>query len=101
MVKLPEPPHCAVAPVKVQVPVIVLPFTLPCRVNTLFSVGNVVEMVRPNEPVTFPLKFPPSVNEPVSVVGVEKQSEFVVNLKLVTLNPLLPVAVRNNVNEKV
>jgi hypothetical protein len=36
-------------------------------------------MFKPNEPVTFPLKFPPTPNEPVSVVGVAKQGEFELN----------------------
>jgi hypothetical protein len=101
MVKMPEPVHPTVVPVKVHLPVMVLPFTLPCRVSTFTSAGDVVEIVRPNVPVTFPLKFPPIPKEPVSVVGVEKQDEFDTNWKLVTVSPLLLAAVRNNVNAKV
>ena len=74
------------APVNVQVPVIVFPLTAPCRDNLLLvPLESVVEMVIPNEPATLPLKFPDTPNDPVSVVFPEKHWLEVVNLKLVTL----------------
>ena len=54
-VKLPLPAH-PVPPVSVQVPVIVLPATVPMSVSMLFvPAGNIVEIVEAKEPVTLPL----------------------------------------------
>src|SRR5580700_10322392 len=85
MVKFPLPLH-PMLPLRVQVPVMVLPFTAPCRASWLFvPVEDVVEMFIPNVPVTLPLKVPLRPNEPVCVVGLEKQEPLVVNLRLVML----------------
>ena len=84
MVKFPLPLH-PVAPLRVHVPVIVLPFTAPCKASWFVPVEDVVEMFIPNVPVTLPLKVPLRPNEPVCVVGPEKQEALVVNLKLVML----------------
>jgi len=81
IVKLPEPVQ-PVPPVRVHVPVIVLPFTVPDRASVL-PAGVTDCTVIPNLPATFPLKFPLRVNEPVSVSPETKQVEFVVKLKLV------------------
>jgi hypothetical protein len=89
--KFPEPVHPDPAPVKVHVPEIVLLFTLPCSASTFWFPGNMVEMVIPNAPVTFPLKFPLSVNEPVSVVGELKQGADVEKVSLITLTVELPL----------
>jgi hypothetical protein len=65
IVKVPEPLQLEV-PVNVQLPEMVLPFTLPVRVRRLPE-GVPDCTVIPNLPVTFPLKFPANVNDPVSV----------------------------------
>ena len=69
MVKLPDPVQ-ALLPVRVQVPVIVLPLTAPDRVKVL-PLGVDDCTVMPNLPLTLPLKFPPHINEPLSVLGRE------------------------------
>jgi hypothetical protein len=85
MVKFPFPLH-PVVPLRVHVPVIVLPFTAPCRASWLFvPVEDAVEMFIPNDPLTLPLKVPLRPNEPVCVVDPEKQEPLVVNLRLVML----------------
>jgi hypothetical protein len=81
MVKVPEPVHPEL-PVKVQLPVIVFPFTLPER-TSVFPVGVPDCTVIPYLPVTFPLKSPAKVNAPVSVWPDAKHGELVVNWKLV------------------
>ena len=90
-VKFPEPVHPDCAPVKFHVPEIVLLFTLPWSVRMFCVPGNIVEMVIPNAPVTFPLKFPLRVNEPVSVVFELKHGLDEVKLKLVTVTAELPL----------
>jgi hypothetical protein len=91
-VKLPFPLQPD-TPVRVQVPEIVLLFTVPCRVSTLlvWGAGSIVEIVVPNVPVIFPLKFPVKVNVPVSLVCEAKQDEVVEKVRFVTLTevPLL------------
>jgi hypothetical protein len=78
-----------VLPVKFQVPEIVLPFTVPMRVSTLFIPESSVVMVIPNEPVTLPLELPISVKLPVSAVASDaKQGAVDVKVKFVTLIPL-------------
>ena len=42
-------------PTRVQVPVIVFPFTVPLRLRTLLLEGNVVVMSMASDPVTLPL----------------------------------------------
>jgi hypothetical protein len=94
MVKVPFPLH-PVRPVRVQVPEMVLPFTVPWRVRTLFvAAGNIVVMVIPNVPITLPLRLPLRVKVPVSEVGyVAKQGPVDVNVKLVTVSPPVPASV--------
>ena len=58
MVKLPDPVQ-PLLPVRVQVPVMVLPPTAPDRIKVL-PVGVDDCTVMPNLPVTLPLKFPPN-----------------------------------------
>ena len=88
MENVPEPVQPGL-PVNVQLPEIVFPAALPVNVR-VFPVGVPDCTVMPNVPVTWPLKFPARVNEPVSVSPVTKQGELVVNLKLKTLTePLL------------
>ena len=53
--------------------------------------GNIVEIVMPNAPVTFPLKFPLSMNEPVSLVCESKHGVAVVKLRVVTFTVELPL----------
>ncbi len=54
-VKRPVPEHPEL-PVKIQVPVMVLLLTAPFSVRTLLAPpGNAVEMIKPKEPVTWPL----------------------------------------------
>src|SRR5215469_16077509 len=84
MVKVPFPVQPPL-PVKVHVPETVLPFAVPLSASVLPD-GSPDCKFMPKAPFTFPLKFPLSVNEPVSVSPETKQGEFVVNLKLVTLS---------------
>ena len=77
MVKVPFPVQPPL-PLSVQVPEMVLPFALPERVS-LFPDGSPDCTVKPNCPVTVPLKLPLSVNEPLSVSPETKHGEFVVN----------------------
>jgi hypothetical protein len=87
MVKVPFPLH-PVPPVRIQVPEIVLPFTVPSSVSTLFvAPGNIVVTVKLNVPVTLPLRFPMKPKVPVSDVWSEaKQGPGDVKEKLVTLS---------------
>lgn len=73
MVNVPAPTH-ALAPVKLQVPVMVLfgP-TPPWSVSTSCPPESWAVIVIPNMPVTFPLKLPLSVKLPVSLVAPVKQ----------------------------
>jgi hypothetical protein len=88
MVKLPEPVQFEL-PVKVQVPVIVFPFTVPTRASA-FPDGVPDCTVIPNLPLTLPLKSPLKANEPVSVSPDVKHDEFVLKLKFVKVtDPLL------------
>jgi hypothetical protein len=82
--------HPEVTPVRVQVPVTALFFTVPCNVRVL-PLGVPDWMVIPNPPVTFPLKFPLRVKDPVSVSPEAKHGDELVKLKLVTVTsvPLL------------
>ena len=80
IVKLPDPVH-PVLPVRVHVPEIVLPFADPER-TSVFPEGDSDWTLNPNFPVTFPLKFPFRVKDPLSVSFDVKQGEFVVKLKL-------------------
>jgi hypothetical protein len=89
MVKLPEPVQ-PLLPVKVQVPVMVLPFaTVPFSFRELPD-GDPDCTVMPKLPFTWPLKFPPSVKEPLSVSPEAKHGELVVKLKLATLTDPSP-----------
>ena len=84
MVKLPEPVQ-PLLPVRVQVPEMVLPFaTEPLSFNVLPE-GDPDCTVMPKLPFTWPLKFPASVKEPLSVSPDSKQGELVVKLKWLTL----------------
>ena len=66
--KLPLPVH-PVPPVKVHVPEIVPPFTVPWRVSRLLvGAGNNVVTVIPNVPLTLPLELPLRPKLPVSEV---------------------------------
>lgn len=79
-----------VKPVSVQVPEMVLPFTVPWSVSTLLvAPGNIVVMVIPNVPVTLPLKLPIKPMVAVSDVWYEaKHDPADVKVKLVTLSVL-------------
>jgi hypothetical protein len=82
-----------VVPVRVHVPEMLLPFTVPFMVSVLlFGLPDI--RLRPKLPVTLPLKFPLSTNDPVSLVTVnEHASEVKLKLLTVTDDPL-PVAVK-------
>jgi len=68
IVNVPFPEH-PVPPIRVQLPDIVLPVTVPWRVRTLLvAPGNIVVMVISNVPVTLPLKLPIRPKLPVSDV---------------------------------
>jgi hypothetical protein len=82
-----------VVPVRVHVPEIVFPFTVPFMASVLlFGLPDI--KLRPKLPLTLPLKFPLSTNDPVSLVTVnEHASEVKLKLLTVTDDPL-PVAVK-------
>jgi len=82
---LPEQPE---TPVRVQVPVMVFPLTVPERVRRLLVVGNMVVTVIPNVPITVPLELPPNPKVPVSAVVEGKQGLGEVIVKLVTVTEL-------------
>jgi hypothetical protein len=88
MVNVPFPVQ-PLLPVKVHVPEIVLPFAVPESPSVL-PVGDPESTVKPNFPFTFPLKFPLSVKEPLSVSPETKQGELVVKLKLETVSEPSP-----------
>src|ERR1700722_14406209 len=90
--KLPFPLHPAVTPVSVHVPETALLVSVPCRVSELpfgFSDCRFI----PKAPVTSPLKFPFTENDPVSVAPEAKQgdSEVKARFATVTSGPLLCV----------
>jgi hypothetical protein len=89
IVKFPFPLH-PVKPVSIQVPEMVLPFTVPWSVSTLLvAPGNIVVMVISKVPVTLPLKLPIKPKVAVSVVWSEaKHDPADVKVKLVTLTEL-------------
>jgi hypothetical protein len=80
---VPEPEHPEL-PVRVQFPLIVLPFTNPESVSVLPE-GDWDWTVIPNLPLTLPFKLPLRENDPLSVSD-EKHGEFVVKLKLEIVN---------------
>ena len=84
MLKVPEPVQ-PLLPVRVQVPVMVLPFAIVPLSFKVLPDGDPDFTVIPKLPLTWPLKFPPSVNEPLSVSPEPKHGELVVKLKLLTL----------------
>jgi hypothetical protein len=90
IVKLPDPVQSTL-PVNDQCPVIVAPFTVPVRVNTL-PLGFPDVTVIPKVPCTFPLKFPVRPKVPVAVSPETKQEEFVEKERLVTFTVPLPVS---------
>ena len=81
--KFPEPWQ-PVPPVRVHVPLIVLPFAVPVRVSTLL-LGEVDTTLNWNWPVRLPLKFPPKAKDPLSVSPDTKQ-ELEEIVRLVTLS---------------
>jgi len=90
IVKFPLPVQAEVVPTRAQVPVIVPPFTVPVKFSAALLPFPEVAVNR-NLPDTFPLKFPLSTNEPVSLAcEIEQLGSFVVKVKLLTVNdPLL------------
>ena len=92
IVKVPDPVQ-PVLPVRVHVPEIVLPFADPDRTSA-FPEGVPDWTFNPNFPVIFPLKFPLSVKDPLSVSFDAKQGEFVVKLKLEMVNDPSPFTIK-------
>jgi hypothetical protein len=88
IVKVPLPVQPPL-PVNVHVPEMVLPFAVPESVR-VFPAGDPDCTVKPNFPFAIPLKFPPSVKEPLSVSSDTKHGELVVKLKLETLSEPSP-----------
>jgi hypothetical protein len=99
IVKCPAPVQPEL-PVRFQFPVIELPVTVPLIVS-VFPPGDPDFTVIPNAPETLPLKFPPSVNEPVAVSPVTKHGEFVEKFRLVTLSDPFDVCVIEVLNDSV
>jgi hypothetical protein len=97
-VKLPLPVQ-PVPPVSDHVPEIEFPFAVPDSVS-VFPAGFPDVTTNPNLPVTFPLKFPLSVNDPLSVSPDTKHGEFVEKLKLVMLNDPSPDTINAVANAK-
>jgi len=59
-------------------------FTVPCRVSTFWTTGNVVETVIVRVPVTIPFELPVELNVAVSLVVATKHSGAGSNVKFVT-----------------
>lgn len=89
IVNVPLPVHPPV-PVNRHWPEIVLPLAVPLSVSVLPE-GLPDWTLNPNLPFTVPLKFPLSVNEPVSVSPDTKHGEFVVNWKFDTASEPSPL----------
>ena len=96
IVKLPLPVQPE-PPVSDHVPAIVLPATVPERVNVLPAEEDDCTF-SPNFPLTLPLKSPANVNVPVSVSPETKHGELVEKLKLLTFTLPLPLSARDVVN---
>ena len=88
MVNVPLPVQLPL-PVNVHVPEMVLPFAVPESASVL-PAGDPDCTVKPNFPVTIPLKFPLRMKEPLSVSSDTKHGELVVKLKLETLSEPSP-----------
>lgn len=98
-VKLPEPVQPELIPVSVQVPVMVLFFTLPCRFKVL-PLGFPDLIMSWKVPMTLPSKFPPRTKAAVSVSSETKQGVWVVKLRFVTLTELPLICVKLVVKAK-
>jgi hypothetical protein len=83
IVKVPEPVQ-PTPPVRDHVPVIVFPFTVPVSVNVL-PLGDPDITLKPNWPVTWPLKSPLKANDPLSVSPDTKHGPAVEKLNWLTL----------------
>jgi hypothetical protein len=89
IVKVPVPAH---PPLRTHVPEIVLLVTVPVRVNAL-PAGVPDTIVNWKAPVTLPLRFPLSTNDPVCVPPEVKQSVVVVKVRFVPVTTeLFPCA---------
>ena len=80
-------------------PEIVFPFAVPVRLSVL-SLGDPDCTVNWNFPVTLPLKFPLSINDPVSESPDTKHGDDVEKLKFVTLNDRSPLTLSDVVKLK-
>jgi hypothetical protein len=98
-VNVPDPVHPPV-PVKVHVPVIVLLATVPCRTSVLpLGVPDII--VSWKVPMTFPLEFWLSTNDPVCDPPEVKQEVDVVKVRFVPVTITVPLpCVRDVVNAK-
>src|SRR5579864_8440899 len=98
IVNVPEPVQ-PVPPIRVQLPEMVFPLTVPVSESVL-PAGVPDVTVMPNEPFTWPLKFPLSVKDPDSVSPETKHDELVVNLKFVTFSDPSALTARDVPNVK-
>ena len=99
MVKLPVPLHPAVTPVRVHEPETALFLSVPCSVRVL-PLGFPDCRFIPNEPVTLPLKFPLTENDPVSLAPEIKHGDSELKLRLATVTSAPLLCVRDVVKVK-
>jgi hypothetical protein len=96
IVKVPVPVH---PPLRTHVPAMVLLVTVPVRVNAL-PAGVPDTIVNWKAPVTLPLRFPLSTNDPVCVPPEVKQPVVVVKLRFVPVTTVLFPCASDVVNMK-
>ena len=87
-------------PVRVQVPEIVFPLSVPASVS-VFPDGDFDWIVIPNVPAVLPLKSPVTPNDPVSVAPFAKHGELVVKLKFETEIDPSPLAFKEVPNANI
>ncbi len=101
MTKVPEPVHPAVTPVKFQLPLMVLSFTIPCVRVSVLPLGVPEAMVNWKVPVIFPLTFPLRTNDPVSDPPEVKQGVEGLNVRLLPVTVAVPLlCVKDKVKAK-
>ena len=101
MTKVPDPVQPEVTPVKFQLPLMVLSFTIPCVRVSVLPLGVPDVMVNWKVPVIFPLTLPLRTNDPVSDPPEVKQGVDGLNVRLLPVTVAVPLlCVKDVVNAK-
>src|ERR1700719_1506339 len=91
MTKVPDPVQLGVTPVKFQLPLMVLSFTIPCVRVSVLPGGVPDVMVNWKVPVIFPLTFPLRTNDPVSDPPEVKQGVDGLKVRLAPVTVAVPL----------